>query len=79
MAAYTLLHNPFSICSLMVRYAIAVRGEPKDESSAMSITEQVVDLFHSEQLKEEYLCEVNPKGQVREISLLHFCVCDTHR
>ncbi len=64
-APYTLYHNYFSICALMVRYSFAVRGEPRDAEAAMVIEEQGVDLFHEEQLDEHFLCDVNPKGQVR--------------
>ncbi len=49
----------------MVRYTFAVRGEPRDAEAAMVIEEQGVDLFHEEQLDEHFLCDVNPKGQVR--------------
>jgi hypothetical protein len=62
--SYTLYYFPYSICSIMVRYTIALRGPPRDEASAMSVTERVLDITAGEQTKEEYLCEVNPKGQV---------------
>jgi hypothetical protein len=62
---YTLYHNPFSICSIMMRYLIAVRGEPVDAASSMGvIKENMIDIFNEEQLREDYLLHVNPRGQV---------------
>ena len=49
----------------MVRYTIAVMGAPKNPESEILIQEQVIDIFHEEQLSEHYLCEINPLGQVR--------------
>jgi hypothetical protein len=60
---YVLYYNPYSICSLMVRCTLALRGEPKDPTSAMSVETKVVDIFHEEQLSENFLCEINPEGQ----------------
>jgi hypothetical protein len=48
----------------MVRYTIALRGEPKDPSLEVSISEEVVDLFNGDQLEERFLDNINPKGQV---------------
>lgn len=62
---HILYHNYFSICSIMVRYTAAIRGAPKDVESKILIEEQVVDIFHEEQLSEHFLCEINPLGQVR--------------
>ncbi|TVY87385.1 hypothetical protein LAWI1_G005630 [Lachnellula willkommii] len=59
-----LYHHPYSICSIMVRYTLAIRGAPKEASTMMIVEEQEVDIFHGAQLEEQYLCEVNPKGQV---------------
>jgi hypothetical protein len=64
-APYVLYHHPYSICSIMVRYALALRGEPKAASDEMVVEERVVEIFKGEQLTEHFLCEVNPKGQVR--------------
>src|SRR6266498_4599050 len=49
-ATHTLYHNHYSICSLMVRYTLALRGQPKDPASEVSVQEQVVDIFREEQL-----------------------------
>jgi hypothetical protein len=64
---YTLYHNSFSICSIMMRYLSAIRGNPKDAASAMDIAEKEVNIFGQEQFSEHYLCEVNPNGQVRHL------------
>jgi hypothetical protein len=61
---HTLYHNKFSVCSLMVRYTIALRGPPQDASSPILIRDQDMDIFHEEQLSEHFLCEINAKGQV---------------
>jgi hypothetical protein len=66
LPVHTLLHNHFSICSLMVRYTIALRGSAEDPASEIPIQEQSVDIFNDEQLSEHFLCNVNPKGQVIE-------------
>jgi hypothetical protein len=60
----TLYHNKFSVCSIMVRYTIALRGPPQDASSPILAREQDVDIFYEEQLSEHFLCEINAKGQV---------------
>ena len=49
----------------MVRYTLALAGKPAEEASAMAMSEQVVDIFHFGQLEETFLCDINPKGQVR--------------
>ncbi|KAL7782758.1 hypothetical protein V8C43DRAFT_295523 [Trichoderma afarasin] len=62
---YKLYHYQYSICSIMVRYCIAIRGKPKDETLAIEFSEHEMDITSKlEQLSEEYLCYVNPKGQV---------------
>jgi hypothetical protein len=61
---FTLYHNPYSVCSIMVRQTIAIRGEAKSADLEVPITEQVVDIFNEEQLSEHFLCEINPLGQV---------------
>ncbi|KIY00911.1 uncharacterized protein Z520_03577 [Fonsecaea multimorphosa CBS 102226] len=63
-AVHTLYHNPFSICSLMVRYTVALRGPARDKASEIPIQDQSVDIFHEEQLSEHFLRNINPKGQV---------------
>jgi glutathione S-transferase len=65
---YTLYHNPYSICSLMVRQTVAIRGQAKDKDSEIPITNVVVDIFKEEQFSEHFLCEINPLGQVEPLS-----------
>jgi hypothetical protein len=59
-----LYHHAYSICSLMVRYTLALRGSPKDDQSALDVHEVSVDLFKGENLTEEFLCDINKYGQV---------------
>ncbi len=49
----------------MVRYTLALAGRPADEASEMAMSEEIVDIFHFGQLEETFLCDINPKGQVR--------------
>ena len=49
----------------MIRYTIALRGEPASSAEEIRIIEKVVNLQRDENLSEEYLLKVNPKGQVR--------------
>jgi hypothetical protein len=48
----------------MVRYTFAVRGIPKDRASQMEIEEVELDLGTRRQMEEDFLCDINPKGQV---------------
>jgi len=48
----------------MVRYTLAIRGAPHSPAAAMTVDEQMVDIFHEAQLDEDFLLNVNPKGQV---------------
>ncbi|KAJ9608654.1 hypothetical protein H2200_006425 [Cladophialophora chaetospira] len=59
---FTLFYNDYSICSIMVRFTIAVANQA--QSAHVIIDEQPVDIQHGGQLSEFYLCEVNPKGTV---------------
>jgi len=47
-----------------MRWLCIIRGEPKDAASMMDITPKHVDIFAEEQFSEQYLCDVNPNGQV---------------
>ena len=64
---YILYHNYYSICSIMMRYLVRIRGEPGDVASKMNIEIRDVDIFNEEQFSEEYLTKVNPNGQVRTV------------
>ena len=59
-----LYYNKFSICSLMVRYSIALRGKPKSPKDHIQFHEKHVDIHNGEQFTENYLRHINPKGQV---------------
>ncbi|KAL9119122.1 MAG: hypothetical protein Q9187_004325, partial [Circinaria calcarea] len=48
----------------MTRYTIALRGDPSSAAATMAIEEKMVDLHRDENLAEQYLLAVNPKGQV---------------
>lgn len=61
---YILYHNTYSICSIMMRYLMRIRGEPVDEASRMLVEEKLIDIFNEEQLAEDYLLKVNRNGQV---------------
>lgn len=61
---YTLYHNLFSLRSIMIRWLIHIRGEPKDEESRMDISFEEIDIFQEEQFSERYLCEISPNGEV---------------
>ena len=64
---YTLYHNYYSICSIMMRYLVAVRGRPASGAPDEEFQEDHVDIFHEGQLEEHFLCDVNPLGQVRTV------------
>lgn len=68
---YTLYYNQFSICSLMMRWLVEIRGEPKDDASRMNIGLREIDIFKEEQFEEWYLCDVNKNGQVYAPTTLH--------
>jgi glutathione S-transferase len=59
---YTLYCFPFSAYSIIVRYAFALRGEPKEQS--IEIEEHLINLHKDEEVTEWYLTKVNSKGQV---------------
>jgi hypothetical protein len=64
---FDLYVNAYSICSIMVRYTLAIRGIGLDVSTQMVVEEREVNIFEGEQMEEAFLCDVNPKGQVRLI------------
>lgn len=61
---HVLYHNFWSSCSLMARFSIAASldASPRDP---FIHTEQQIDIQHGGQLAEDFICNVNPKGQVR--------------
>lgn len=65
---YTLYYSPISLCSYMLRYALAIRGLPKDGAEEIAIEEKEVDIhFKMEQMSEFYLTKINPKGKVKTL------------
>jgi hypothetical protein len=63
MDKYSLYHNDYSLCSLQVRYTLALAGKPREGLVAMQIDLIDVDLLNSGQLDESFLTNINPKGQ----------------
>ena len=62
---YVLYYYSFSLYSIMVRYAIALRREPNTLEPAMVIEQREVLLIEDQQLDQDFLLKVNPRGQVR--------------
>lgn len=64
--AYTLRMFPFSLYSIMVMYTY-VLGHDSAESgtSGVKLTNYLVNLHRDENIKEEYLRDINPKGLVK--------------
>ena len=48
----------------MVRYTIGIAEDAGGSGAKMRIEEKVVNIFHNEQPEEQFLRDVNPKGQV---------------
>ena len=65
MEKYHLYHNTYSLCSLQVRYTLALAGNPTKGLAPMQIELTDVDLFNSGQLDEFFLTNINPRGQAR--------------
>ena len=65
---FLLYYHPYSVCSIMVRYTLAVAGEARDGVAEMHVEEKMVDIFQYKQLEEQFLRGINPKGQVRRTS-----------
>ncbi|KAI1614873.1 hypothetical protein EDD37DRAFT_404837 [Exophiala viscosa] len=63
-SGYVLYYNQYSVCSLMVLYSLALKGERNDSEDEIKVQTRVVDIFHEEQLEEHFLCDINHHGQV---------------
>ncbi|KAF3002303.1 hypothetical protein E8E14_003020 [Neopestalotiopsis sp. 37M] len=63
---FTLYHAPYSVRSIMVRTAFAMKGTVRDGKSDMTLEYSTVNITNDnpEQLNEKFLCKVNPKGAV---------------
>jgi glutathione S-transferase len=65
-STYILYHFQYSIRSLFVRYAYALRGTAADPNAEIRLEEQHVDLRPPsfDQLTERFICDINPSGEV---------------
>jgi glutathione S-transferase len=65
-STHILYHFQFSIRSLFVRYAYALRGPAADPNAEIRLEEQHVDLRppNFDQLAERFICDINPSGEV---------------
>ena len=61
---YVLFYNPYSVCSLMVLYTLALKGNHKHAKDEINVQTKFVDIFNEEQLEEHFLCNINDHGQV---------------
>ncbi|POS70335.1 hypothetical protein DHEL01_v211268 [Diaporthe helianthi] len=62
---YTLHNYPFSLFSIMVRFTYVLgRSSADPATSGVHIDYQLVDINRQENLGEDYLININPKGQV---------------
>jgi hypothetical protein len=62
---YTLHNQPFSLFSMMVRFTYVLGRSSADSTTAgVHVEYKLVDHHRHENLAEDYLCNVNPKGQV---------------
>lgn len=61
---YTLHFSPFSLYSLMIRFSTEI-GKKLNPDSAPNVQIKLVNLDKLDNLSEEYLTGVNPKGQVQ--------------
>ncbi|KAH8812213.1 hypothetical protein F5884DRAFT_855513 [Xylogone sp. PMI_703] len=71
-ADYELHYNQFSICSTQTRLTLAMQKLSKTPEQAIPVKQTHVDIYKAEQLSENYLINVNPKGQVPAMTSLHF-------
>jgi glutathione S-transferase len=65
-STHILYHFQFSIRSLFVRYAYALRGRAADLNAEIRLEEQHVHLRppNFDQLAERFICDINPSGEV---------------
>jgi glutathione S-transferase len=65
-STHVLYHFQYSIRSLFVRYAYAIRGPAADPDFEIRLEEQHVDLRPPsfDQLEEHFICDINPSGEV---------------
>ncbi|KAL1861021.1 hypothetical protein Plec18167_003696 [Paecilomyces lecythidis] len=63
-AEYTLYSSPFSLYSMMARHTVQLGPTTHDARPPKKITLHFINHKKDENLKEDYLVKVNPKGQV---------------
>ncbi|KAF3767945.1 hypothetical protein M406DRAFT_355772 [Cryphonectria parasitica EP155] len=65
-APFTLYYGYYSVFSTMVRLTFALRGAPRPDRPEMTLHKQPISISPAEpeQLSEEYMTKINPKGQV---------------
>jgi hypothetical protein len=62
---YALHNQPFSLFSMMVRFTYVLGRSSADSTTAgVHIEYRLVDHHRNENLSEDYLININPKGQV---------------
>lgn len=63
-AEYTLHSSPFSLYSMMARHTIQLGSTTRGAKPPKKITLEFINHHELENLQEDYLIHVNPKGQV---------------
>ncbi|GAD93099.1 conserved hypothetical protein [Paecilomyces variotii No. 5] len=63
-AEYTLYSSPFSLYSMMARHTVQLGPTTQDARPPKKVTLNFINHKKDENLKEDYLVKVNPKGQV---------------
>ena len=63
-APFLLYYHPYSVCSLMVLYTLALKGTATSLENEIDVEAKVLDIFHQKQLDEDFLCNINKYGQV---------------
>lgn len=63
-SAYTLHMFPFSLYSIMVMYTYVLGNEGLANGGGIILSNKVVNLHRDENISEEYLAKINPKGLV---------------
>lgn len=61
---FTLYHNFWSSCALMVRLTLELGTQPPNVPKVPVVLKEI-DIQHGGQLEEFYMSEINPMGTVR--------------
>ncbi|OAA60070.1 Thioredoxin-like fold protein [Cordyceps fumosorosea ARSEF 2679] len=62
--AFTLHMFPFSLYSIMVMYTYVLGKQDASEDGGISLSYNLINLHRDENISEEYLAKINPKGLV---------------